>query len=125
MVAMQMTPEAEAEHEWWVYWFSFVGSSLLGVLSLFGIFISVAVAPGFANALLPACGFLSFVVTMAVCCRIHSRHKRYQAGVFIPVISELGILGISYCMTAVLPLFHPNRDLFWLFFWAERSGHLL
>jgi len=44
MVALEMTPEAEAEHEWWVYWFSFVGTSLLGVLSLFAIFISVAVA---------------------------------------------------------------------------------
>ncbi len=89
---LQMTAEAAEEHEWWIYWLSFVGTSLLGVLLLAGTFCSVAVSPALANGSLPLAGFASFVVTMMVCCRIHGRHKRYQPGVFIPVISELGIL---------------------------------
>lgn len=89
---LEMTAEAAEEHEWWIYWLSFIGASLLGVLLLAGTFCSVAVSPGLANGALPLSGFASFVVTMIVCCRIHARHKRYQPGVFIPVISELGIL---------------------------------
>jgi hypothetical protein len=92
MVTFEMTPEAEAEHEWWIYWFTFVGASLLGVLLLAGTFCSVAVSPALINGALPLCGFASFVVTMTLCCRIHSRHERYQPDVVIPIISELGIM---------------------------------
>lgn len=88
---LEMTAEAAEEHEWWMYWCSFVGASLLGVLLLAGAFCHVAVSPALANSALPLSGFAAFVVTMIVCCRIHERHKRYQPGVFIPVISELGI----------------------------------
>ena len=109
-VTFEMTPEAEAEHEWWIYWFCFVGASLLGVMCMALAFCSAALSPvrcppptdrapqltatpqSLAAAILPSGGFLSFVVTMTACCRIHSRHARFQPGVTIPVISELGIM---------------------------------
>ena len=44
-VTFEMTPEAEAEHEWWIYWFCFVGASLLGVMCMALAFCSAALSP--------------------------------------------------------------------------------
>ena len=44
-VTFEMTPEAQAEHEWWIYWFCFVGASLLGVMCMALAFCSAALSP--------------------------------------------------------------------------------
>ena len=44
-VTFEMTPEAEAEYEWWIYWFCFVGASLLGVMCMALAFCSAALSP--------------------------------------------------------------------------------
>jgi hypothetical protein len=86
--ALQQPEQVSDEMQWWM-----VRGGVASVVCLSGMgLLSAAAPPSVSKALVCPLCFAVFILTLAVCCRIHTRYERYQPGVVIPVISELGIL---------------------------------
>eukprot|EP01048_Picozoa_sp_COSAG05_P011871 COSAG05_NODE_1148_length_5730_cov_2.806784_6_plen_378_part_00 len=84
---VQAASALEKEADSWLWFMIQAGG---GVALAAGAF-SICVPPSVSVGLTPLLGFGSYASTLWICCGIHREHERYQPGVFIPVISELGI----------------------------------
>lgn len=83
----KLDEQADDEVWWWV------SRGMLGLALTLLVMagVSAAAPPSVSVAMLCPLCYVVFIATLAACCRIHNRYKRFQPGVTIPVISELGI----------------------------------
>ena len=80
---------AEAEVASWLW--AGVGLVGSGAVAMGALERVEWVPPSTCISLVPLYGFGCYAVTLYICCGIHARYARYQLGVSIPVISELGM----------------------------------